>query len=189
MEDVSQNPAKMTMMGLCLPKGSRRPKSTRAPSSRDSPPAVYRSDPAPVQSSASPSTVPPSGPRAGSSQRVASGPGATGPRVAVIGTSLVCGIGSRLNRRGVDAMTYTFPGYEVPLITERMSDILTRNYQPETVVLQCGGNDIANNRPTAQVIKQIDYLVREVKRCCPSANIVVNKIPPCGHDETLMEKI
>ena len=75
-------------------------------------------------------SIRPSGPSAGSSQRLSSGPGATGPRVAVIGTSLVRGIGSRLNRRGMDAMTYTFPGYEVPLITERVSDLLTRNYQP-----------------------------------------------------------
>ena len=56
-------------------------------------------------------------------------------------------------------MTFTFLGCEVPLIAERVSGMLTRDYQPDTVNLHCGGNDLANNRPTAQVVKQIDLLV------------------------------
>ena len=102
---------------------------------------------------------------------------------------MIRGVGCRLNRRGVDATAFTYPGCEVPSITERVSGILTQDYQPDIVVLQCGGNDIANNRPTAQVVQQIDCLVREVRRCCPRANIVVNKILPRGHDETVMQKI
>ena len=57
------------------------------------------------------------------------------PQVAVIGSSIVRGVGLGLNKRGVDAVTYTYPGYEVPQITERISCILTKAYQP---VLQCG---------------------------------------------------
>ena len=99
------------------------------------------------------------------------------------------GVGLGLNKRVVDAVTYTYPGYEVPQITERISSILTKAYQPDTVVLQCGGNDLQNNRPPAEVMAQIDILVKEVKRCRPGATVVVNKIPPRGHDDTLLQNI
>ena len=59
-------------------------------------------------------------------------------QVAVIGFSIMRGVGSGLNKRGVDATTFTFPGCEVPQIRDRISSILTRSYQPDTVVLQCG---------------------------------------------------
>ena len=111
------------------------------------------------------------------------------PQVAVIGSSIVRGVGLGLNKRGLDAVTYTYPGYEVPQITERISSILTKAYQPDTVVLQCGGNDLQNNRPPAEVMAQIDILVKEVKRCRPGATVVVNKIPPRGHDDTLLHNI
>ena len=168
----------------------RRPNTTRSSPARDTPSAVTPCDPAPLRPRVPPSNMP-SRPisDSGSGQTVTSGQGETGPRVAVIGSSLVRGMGHKLNRRGMDAMTFTFPSCEVPLIAERVSGILTRDYQPETVILQCGGNDLANNRPTAQVVKQIDLLVREVRRCCPRANIVINKIPPRGRDESLLQNI
>ena len=109
------------------------------------------------------------------------------PQVAVIGSSIVRGVGLGLNKRGVDALTFTYPGCEVPQITARISSILTKAYQPDTVVLQCGGNDLQNNRPPAEVIEQIDILVKEVKRCRPGATVVVNKIPPRGHDDVLLQ--
>ena len=111
------------------------------------------------------------------------------PQVAVIGSSIVRGVGLGLNKRGVDALTFTYPGCEVPQITARISSILTKAYQPDTVVLQCGGNDLQNNRPPAEVIEQIDILVKEVKRCRPGATVVVNKIPPRGHDDVLLQNI
>ena len=110
-------------------------------------------------------------------------------QVAVIGSSIVRGVGLGLNKRGVDAVTFTYPGCEVPQITERISDILTKAYQPDTVVLQCGGNDLQNNRTPSEVIHQIDILVNEVKRCCPGATVVVNKIPSRGHDDVLLNNI
>ena len=110
-------------------------------------------------------------------------------QVAVIGSSIVRGVGLGLNKRGVYAVTFTYPGCEVPQITEWISDILTKAYQPDTVVLQCGGNDLQNNRPPSEVIHQIDILVNEVKRCCPGATVVVNKIPPRGHDDVLLNNI
>ena len=103
-------------------------------------------------------------------------------RVAVIGSSVVLGVGLGLNKRGMDAVTFTYPGYEVPQITELISSILTKSYQPDTVVLQCGGNDLQNNRPPAEVMNQIDILVQEVKRCRPGATVVVN------HDDVIKWK-
>ena len=110
-------------------------------------------------------------------------------QVAVIGSSIVRGVCLGLNKRGVDAVTFTYPGYEVPQITERISSILNKSYQPDTVVLQYGGNDLQNNRPPAEVMNQIDILVQEVKRCRPGATVVVNKIPPRGHNDVLLQNI
>ena len=111
------------------------------------------------------------------------------PQVAVIGSSIVRGVGLGLNKRDVDALTFTYPVCEVPQITARISSTLTKAYQPDTVVLQCGGNDLQNNRPPAEVIEQIDILVKEVKRCRLGATVVVNKIPPRGHDDVLLQNI
>ena len=110
-------------------------------------------------------------------------------QVAVIGSSIVRYVGLGVNKRGVDAVTFTYPGYEVPQITERISSILTKSYQPDTVVLQCGGNDLQNDRPPAEVMNQIDIPVQEVKRCRPGATVVVNKIPPRGHNDDLLQNI
>ena len=110
-------------------------------------------------------------------------------QVAVIGSSIVRGVGLGLNKRGVDAVTFTYPGYEVSQITERISSILTESYQPDTVVLQCEGNDLQNNRPPAEDMNQIDILVQEVKRCRPGATVVVNKIPPRGHNDVFLQNI
>ena len=111
------------------------------------------------------------------------------PQVAVIGTSIVRGVGLGLNKRGVDALTFTYPGCELPQITERISSILTKAYQPDTVVLQCGGNDLQNNRSPAKVMEQIDILVKEVRRCRPCATVVVNKIPPRGRHDVLLQSM
>ena len=87
------------------------------------------------------------------------------------------------------AISFSYPSCEIPLITEHISGIFTERYQPNTVILQCGCNDLANHRPTAQVIQQLDILVRKVRRCCPHSIIVVNKISLCGHDERLLHEI
>ena len=110
-------------------------------------------------------------------------------RVAVIGSSIVRGVDLGLNKRGVDAVTFTYPGYEVPQITERISSILTKSYHPDTVALQCGGNDLQNNRARAEVMNQIDILVQEGKRCRPGATVIVNRIPPRGHNDVLLQNI
>ena len=178
----------------------RRPNSSRAlpvrtPAASPSSSVNNSSNPPPVRARAHASSIrtdsrsPPVSTQASSSgSHRKSSPGAS-HGVAVIGTSMVRGVGGRLNRCGMDATSFVFPGYEIPQITERISGVLSRDYQPEVVMLQCGGNDLANNRPTAQVIQQLDSLVREIKRCCPRATIVVNKIPPRGRDKRLLHNI
>ena len=111
------------------------------------------------------------------------------PQVAIIGTSLVRGLGTRLIKRGIHANTFMFPGAEIPVLRDRIPGILNSKYQPDIVVLQCGGNDAENGRPPAQVIRQFDYLIREIKRCCPSAKIIINKIPPRGLEDELLAVI
>ena len=46
-----------------------------------------------------------------------------------------------------------------------------------------------NNRSSAEVMEQIDILVKEVRRCCPGATVEVNKIPPRGRDDVLVQSI
>ena len=88
----------------------RRRKSTKVVSSRHSSVSISKSV---IDSDAS---------RSQSDVQVEPSPSALPcPQVAVIGTSIVRGVGLGLNKRGVDALTFTYPGCEVPQITERIS--------------------------------------------------------------------
>ena len=111
------------------------------------------------------------------------------PQVAIIGTSLVRGLGPRLTRRGIDASTFVYRGQEIPAIGQQIPGILNKDFQPDIIILQCGGNDAENGRPPAQIVQQLDLLIREVKHCCPGARVVINKIPPRGRNEQLMNII
>ena len=57
------------------------------------------------------------------------------------------------------------------------------------MVLQCAGNDVDNGHSVAQVVQQLDSLINDIKSCCPTADIIVNKIPPRGHNNKLLETI
>ena len=83
---------------------------------------------------------------------------------------------------------YTVWGSQIP---DKFSMDITPAYEVETIAcnpsinsttLELSNIETGPGRPT-------DCLVREIRRCCPRANIVVNKIPPRGHDETVMQKI
>ena len=113
----------------------------------------------------------------------------TKPQVAVIGTSLVRGLGPRLNKRGFEVSSFVYAGCEIPMLCDRIENILNDNYQPDAVVLQCAGNDLENGRPSSQVVQQLDYLIHEVKRCCPRAKIMLNQIAPRGNNSELLENI
>lgn len=109
-------------------------------------------------------------------------------KLVVIGTSLVRGQGAALQKEGVDAICYSYPGCEIPFIRSRVSSILSPRVQPKNIHLQCGGND-ASSRDAHLVVKEYDALIREVKRCCPGATITTNTIPPRGSDERVLQRI
>ena len=111
------------------------------------------------------------------------------PSVAFIGTSLVRGLAHRISKRGFSATSFMYPGCEIPVLRERVPAIFSSNYQPEVIVLQCAGNDVDNGHPVAQVIQQLDSLIHDIKSCCPNADIIINKIPPRGHNNELLETI
>ena len=56
-------------------------------------------------------------------------------------------------------------------------------------MLQCAGNGVYNGHPVAQVVQQLDSLIYDIESCCPTAHIIVNKIPPRGHSNKLLETI
>ena len=105
-----------------------------------------------------------------------------------IGTSLVNGLGPRLNKLGVSATTYMYRGATVPDLQSHIKYIMNSHEKPDRIVLQCGGND-AERQPTEVVTTRIETLVHTIKRLCPTSGIIINKIPPRGTDNKILSKI
>ena len=82
-----------------------------------------------------------------------------------------------------------YPGYELPVLGDRVPAIISGDFNPDVVVLQCVGNDLANEHPVAEVLQQLCSLIYDIKCKCPDADIIVNKIPPRGHNNELLKKI
>ena len=68
------------------------------------------------------------------------------PDTVVIGTSLVRGVGARLHQRGIDSTVYSFPGAQLPLIRNRLDNILVPGKIPKNIVIQAAGNDVGHQR-------------------------------------------
>ena len=109
--------------------------------------------------------------------------------VAIIGTSLVRCLAHRVSRQQLSATSFMYPGYDQPVLRDRVPAILSDDFNPDVLVLQCAGNDIANGHPVAEVGQQLDYLVHDIKSICPDADIIVNKIAPRGHNNELPKNI
>ena len=105
----------------------------------------------------------------------------------MVGTSLVRGVSGHLAEKGISATVYAYPGHELSYIRKRISIIFTPRYQPQHVVVQCGGNDAT--RPPHRVVREYDRLVTEVRRACPETTITLNLIPPRGSNDTILENI
>ena len=95
----------------------------------------------------------------------------------VIDTSLVNGLGQRLNKLGISATTFMYRGVTLPVLHNRVKHVLNCHDQPELIVLQCGGND-AETQPAAVVTTRIETLVHDIKRLSPKNVIMITKIPP-----------
>ena len=113
---------------------------------------------------------------------------ATRTRTIVIGTSLLDGLGHRLNKFGEQVTTYMYRGATVPVLQNRIRHVLNSREQPEKVVLQCGGND-AERQPAEVISTRIESLVHDIRRLCPMSDIIINKVPPRGNSQKLNNNI
>ena len=110
------------------------------------------------------------------------------PDTVIIGTSLTRGLGTKLHKCGVDAVTYSYPGTKIEHIRGRIPHILSGDRQPKQVVLQCGGND-AETEAADSVMRNYDSLINDVRHFCPNASIVVCTVPPRGDKRDVLDNI
>ena len=110
------------------------------------------------------------------------------PSVAIICTSPVRGLAHRVSRQQVSATSFKYPKCQLQVLRDRVPHIFSGEFNPDVVVLQCAGNDLANGHRVAEV-QQLDFLLHDIKSRCPDADIIVNKIPPRGHNNELPKNI
>ena len=106
----------------------------------------------------------------------------------IIGTSLINGLGQRLNKLGMPTTALMYRGATVLVLQNRLKHILDIRNQPDRIVLQCGGND-AERQPAEVVSARIETLVHDIKRLSPSSDIVINKVPPRGTNYKVLNNI
>ena len=106
----------------------------------------------------------------------------------VIGSSLVSGLGAKLSAEGVKATSYTHRGALIPRIRDHIPGILPTNSNPKSVVLLCGGND-SERYHSSSVTKQYDELINDVRKRCPSARIILCKVPQRPGNERTVRNI
>ena len=107
-------------------------------------------------------------------------PTCTSSGTVLIGTSLTRGVGAALHNHGIDVTTYTYAGTHIPHIRSRLKGIFNPSYQPQRVILQCGGNDL-EAQPVDRVAFQFECLINDVRRLCPNARIIVNNFGGAKH--------
>ena len=108
--------------------------------------------------------------------------------VHVIGTSLIRGLGHKLFTRSVNATAHTYAGVLIPDIRSRIPHIFPRDDTAETVILQCGGND-AEKYHEDRIIDEYEGLIKDIKRQCQNATLLLNSIPPRKNDKRTLSKI
>ena len=99
------------------------------------------------------------------------------PGTVLIGTSLLCGASEPMRKQGIDCVSYTYRGGDIPLIRSRVRQIVSSKHQPRNILFQVGGND-ADKRHSDHVIPQYDSLIDVARKSCPNSDIFVSKIPP-----------
>ena len=115
-------------------------------------------------------------------------PTCTSSDTVLIGTSLTRGGGAALHNHGIDVTTYTYAGTHIRHIRSRLKGIFNPSYQPQRVILQCRGNDL-EAQPVDRVVFQYECLINDVRRLCPNARIIVNKIPLRRGKASILRKI
>ena len=95
-----------------------------------------------------------------------------------------------LNRNGIDAICYTYPGTTIPQIASRVPHLMPKHLVKEYqhIMLQCGGNDAEEYCPST-IIKNYERLIKKVRDQAPHARIHLSTIPPRRNNPNVLEKI
>lgn len=78
---------------------------------------------------------------------------------------------------GVPVINRGFGGSQVPDVTAFVGRIVLP-YRPRLVVIYCGGNDINEGRPAAQVVADTRALVRAIQAGLPEARVAYISVAP-----------
>lgn len=101
------------------------------------------------------------------------------PTTLSFGTSLARGTKNALRNNNVEAMEYSFPGYQLPELRGEIIPILEKNPQVDKVVITAGGNDCEREGVTLPQIKaEYDALVDAIKiQQGWDCKVIINAVP------------
>ena len=111
-------------------------------------------------------------------------------KTIIIGSSLTDGLSAELNKHHIDSTTYIHRGGLLDDIRARVPNFFSSDIskQPDKVVLLAGGND-AEASTADRTINAYDGLVRDVRKACPQAKIIISSIPPRKNNSIINGKI
>ena len=111
-------------------------------------------------------------------------------RTIILGTSLTDGLSSELNKHGISTTTHIYRGAKLDLIRERVPHIFPKDVrkQPDNILLLAGGND-AEETTVDLTINSYEGLVRDIRKVCPQAKIILSAIPPRKNNVTINKRI
>ena len=111
-------------------------------------------------------------------------------KTIILGTSLTDGLSRELNKHGVSSTTHIYRGHKLDLIRERVPFIFSKDVrkQPDNILLLAGGND-AEETTVDLTINSYEGLVRDIRKICPQAKILLSAIPPRKNNITINKKI
>jgi hypothetical protein len=110
------------------------------------------------------------------------------PDIKIIGTSMVRDMGSFCHRKGLRACSFAYPGARIQDITNNIHSYLSCDKQPNYIVIHAGGNDLETT-VVANASFQMDSLISQIKRICPSSKILLSAITPRKQNGFLNLKI
>ena len=130
------------------------------------------------------------GARSSSASRPGQGARSRRKKVIIIGTSLTYGLSAELNKHNVDSTTFVHSGGLLDEIRDRVPNFFSKDYnkQPDKVFLLAGGND-AEATSVDRTINSYEGLVRDVRKACPRAKIIISSIPPRKNNSIINERI
>ena len=98
------------------------------------------------------------------------------------------GLITKLHSMGINATTFMYRGADIPTIQSRVTHILKPGMNHNYIVLQVAGND-ATKQDSKRIFAHYETLIRDIRSRCPSATIVLCKVPPRRGTEKTMHTI